>query len=146
MAQELQDKPDDILKWVIQVQLSPTPLARAAYCEKVLLNEMMLGVKQYVILGAGLDTFCFRHPEVTNGLDIFEIDHYASQEDKINRLKRLDFDIPSHLHFVPMDFAASLSFSRSYQEGFSRQKPFQSARRFILSYEKASCPPAYSII
>ncbi|AEB25525.1 MULTISPECIES: class I SAM-dependent methyltransferase [Bacillus] len=124
MAQELQDKPDDILKWVIQVQLSPTPLARAAYCEKVLLNEMMLGVKQYVILGAGLDTFCFRHPEVTNGLDIFEIDHYASQEDKINRLKRLDFDIPSHLHFVPMDFAASLSFSRLYQEGFSRQKTF----------------------
>ncbi|WP_045511946.1 class I SAM-dependent methyltransferase [Bacillus amyloliquefaciens] len=124
MAQELQDKPDDILKWVIQVQLSPTPLARAAYCEKVLLNEMRLGVTQYVILGAGLDTFCFRHPEVTNGLDIFEIDHYASQEDKINRLKRLDFDIPSHLHFVPMDFAASLSFSRLYQEGFSRQKTF----------------------
>ncbi|OCB95123.1 putative S-adenosyl-L-methionine-dependent methyltransferase YktD [Bacillus amyloliquefaciens] len=124
MAQELQDKPDDILKWVIQVQLSPTPLARAAYCEKVLLNEMRLGVKQYVILGAGLDTFCFRHPEVSNGLDIFEIDHYASQEDKINRLKRLDFDIPSHLHFVPMDFAASLSFSRLYQEGFSRQKTF----------------------
>lgn len=140
MAQELQDKPDDILKWVIQVQLSPTPLARAAYCEKVLLNEMMLGVKQYVILGAGLDTFCFRHPEVTNGLDIFEIDHYASQEDKINRLKRLDFDIPSHLHFVPMDFAASLSFSRLYQEVFPAKKPFSVCSAFHTILRKSILP------
>ncbi len=124
MAQRLQGQPDDILKWVTQVQLSPTPLARAAYCEEVLLNEVKLGAKQYVILGAGLDTFCFRHPEVTNALDIFEIDHPASQEDKIKRLKHLNLDISHHLHFVPMDFAASLSFSRLYQEGFSRQKPF----------------------
>ncbi|APA04148.1 class I SAM-dependent methyltransferase [Bacillus velezensis] len=124
MAQRLQGQPDDILKWVTQVQLSPTPLARAAYCEEVLLNEVKLGAKQYVILGAGLDTFCFRHPEVTNALDIFEIDHPASQEDKIKRLKHLNLDIFHHLHFVPMDFAASLSFSRLYQEGFSRQKTF----------------------
>ena len=55
MAQRLQGQPDDILKWVTQVQLSPTPLARAAYCEEVLLNEVKLGAKQYVILGAGLD-------------------------------------------------------------------------------------------
>ncbi|MFA1779937.1 class I SAM-dependent methyltransferase [Bacillus velezensis] len=126
MAQRLQGQPNDILKWVTQVQLSPTPLARAAYCEEVLLNEVKLGAKQYVILGAGLDTFCFRHPEVTNALDIFEIDHPASQEDKINRLKHLNLGISHHLHFVAMDFADSLSFSRLYQEGFSRQKTFYS--------------------
>lgn len=124
MARKLQGKPDDILKWVTQVQLSPTPLARAAYCEEVLLNEVKLGVKQYVILGAGLDTFCFRHPEVTNSLDIFEVDLRASQEDKLNRLKRLERDIPSRLHFAPMDFTAPLSFSRLNQEGFSRRKTF----------------------
>ncbi|MEK4633875.1 MULTISPECIES: class I SAM-dependent methyltransferase [Bacillus] len=124
MAQKLQGKPDDILKWVTQVQLSPTPLARAAYCEEVLLNEVELGVKQYVILGAGLDTFCFRHPEVTNGTDIFEVDLRASQEDKLNRLTRLERNIPSRLHFTPMDFTAPLSFSRLNQEGFARRKTF----------------------
>ncbi|MBT2714314.1 class I SAM-dependent methyltransferase [Pseudomonas sp. ISL-88] len=90
-----------MLKWITQVQLSPTPLARASYCEKVLLNEVMLGAEQYVILGAGLDTFCFRHPELENSLGIFEIDYPASQESKIKRLEGANLQIPSHLHFVP---------------------------------------------
>ncbi len=79
IAQTLQGKSEEVLKWITQVQLSPTPLARAAYCEKVLLNEIMLGLKQYVILGAGLDTFCFRHPELEKILEIFEIDHPSTQ-------------------------------------------------------------------
>src|SRR5690606_37495464 len=64
IAQKFQNDPDQILKWITQVQLSPTPLARAAFCEKVLMNELTLGVEQYVILGAGLDTFGFRHREL----------------------------------------------------------------------------------
>lgn len=63
---QFQDNPQEILKWITQVQLSPTPLARAAYCERVLLHEVALGAKQYVILGAGLDTFSFRHRELEN--------------------------------------------------------------------------------
>lgn len=82
IAQRFQDEPENMLKWITQVQLSPTPLARAAYCEKVLLHEVMLGLKQYVILGAGLDTFCFRHPELKNRLDIFEVDYPATQQFK----------------------------------------------------------------
>ncbi|GAB6494430.1 hypothetical protein bcgnr5397_06910 [Bacillus luti] len=64
IAKQFQDDPNEILKWITQVQLSPTPLARAAYCERVLLHEITLGAKQYVILGAGLDTFSFRHREL----------------------------------------------------------------------------------
>ena len=94
MVKSFQDHPDQILKWITQIQLSPTPLARAAFCEKVLLNELMLGAKQYVILGAGLDTFCFRHPELENRLEIFEIDHPATQEFKRIRLADKNFQIP----------------------------------------------------
>lgn len=46
IAQRFQDDPEEILKWITQVQLSPTPLGRAAFCEEVLRNEVMLGVKQ----------------------------------------------------------------------------------------------------
>ncbi|MBG9580540.1 SAM-dependent methyltransferase, partial [Bacillus thuringiensis] len=48
IAEQFQDNPKEILKWITQVQLSPTPLARAAYCERVLLHEITLGAKQYV--------------------------------------------------------------------------------------------------
>ncbi|NEN85067.1 class I SAM-dependent methyltransferase [Paenibacillus elgii] len=124
MAQRLQDDPDEMLKWIVQVQLSPTPLARAAYCEKVLLHEMKLGLKQYVILGAGLDTFGFRHPELKNSLDIFEVDHPATQEWKKQRLEHARFDISSHLHFVPMDFTRQFSYQNLFDEGFENHKTF----------------------
>lgn len=60
-----------MLQWVSHIQLSPTPIARAAYTEEVVENEVMLGATQYVILGAGLDTFAWRH----RGLDVavFEV-------------------------------------------------------------------------
>ncbi|MFE8699921.1 class I SAM-dependent methyltransferase [Cytobacillus sp. FJAT-54145] len=124
VAHELHGKPNEILKWVTQVQLSPTPLARAAYCEKVLLNELALGVKQYVILGAGLDTFSFRHPELENTLRIYEIDHPASQEFKKNRLEEKQFNIPQNLHFVPMDFTQELSYQSLIDAGFENKKTF----------------------
>ncbi|MFE6074439.1 class I SAM-dependent methyltransferase [Paenibacillus sp. NPDC057886] len=127
MAQHVQDDPDEILKWITQVQLSPTTLARAAYCEQVLLHEVALGVKQYVILGAGMDTFAVRHPEMNNSLDIFEVDYPATQELKKNRLNEADLSIPSNLHFVPMDFTQELSYgslTRLTDEGFVNQKTF----------------------
>ncbi len=124
IAQRFRDDPDEILKWITQVQLSPTPLARAAYCEKVLLNELRLGLQQYVILGAGLDTFCFRHPELKNSLEIFEIDHPATQESKKKRLAHANLKIPSNLHLVSMDFAHPFSYSNLLDEGFANKKTF----------------------
>lgn len=124
IAQRFQDDPDEILKWITQVQLSPTPLARAAFCEKVLLNELMLGLKQYVILGAGFDTFCFRHPELKNSLEIFEIDYPATQEFKKNRLDNGDFKIPSNLQFVSMDFTQKFCYQNLVDEGFEYKKTF----------------------
>ncbi|WP_367387379.1 class I SAM-dependent methyltransferase [Bacillus vallismortis] len=124
IAERLQNDPEEILKWVTQVQLSPTPLARASYCEKVLHNELMLGAKQYVILGAGLDTFCFRHPELENSLEVFEVDHPATQQFKKNKLKDAKLTIPEHLHFVPMDFTKTFSYQPLIDEGFENTKTF----------------------
>jgi methyltransferase (TIGR00027 family) len=122
IAKKFQDQPDEILKWITQVQLSPTPLARAAYCENVLFHEMWLGAKQYVILGAGLDTFCFRHPELNNGLEIFEVDYPATQDLKKIRLANANFQIPENLHFVPMDFTKEFTVQNLVDKGFMPNK------------------------
>ncbi|UOY89752.1 class I SAM-dependent methyltransferase [Bacillus glycinifermentans] len=124
IAQKFQGERKKILKWITQVQLSPTPLARAAYCESVLLHEVTLGLKQHVILGAGLDTFCFRHPELKNSLQIFEVDHPSTQEFKKKRLENTAYDIPDHLHFVPMDFTREFSYQSLIDEGFENEKTF----------------------
>ncbi|RLL48436.1 class I SAM-dependent methyltransferase [Oceanobacillus piezotolerans] len=124
IGRRFKNDPNEILKWITQVQLSPTPLARAAYCEKVVLNEIKLGVKQYVILGAGLDTFVFRYPEFKNRLEIFEIDHPATQELKKIKLEDAKLNIPDHLHFVSMDFTTKFSYQDLADEGFDNKKTF----------------------
>ncbi|GIO00408.1 S-adenosyl-L-methionine-dependent methyltransferase [Brevibacillus halotolerans] len=124
IAQKCKENTEEILKWITQVQLSPTPLARSAYCEKVLLHEVTLGLKQYVILGAGLDTFSFRHPELEDSLEIFEIDHPVTQEFKKKRLDQSNLKIPNNLHFVSMDFTKKFSYQELVNEGFDNKKTF----------------------
>ena len=124
IAKQFQDNPKDILKWITQVQLSPTPLARAAYCERVLLHEITLGTKQYVILGAGLDTFSFRHRELENKIEVFEVDHPSTQRFKKERIKEAELEVPNHLHFVSMDFTKGFSYEQLRNEGFENKKTF----------------------
>ncbi|MED3801301.1 class I SAM-dependent methyltransferase [Lysinibacillus xylanilyticus] len=124
IAEKLNGQTEELLKWIVQTQLSPTPLARAAYCEKVLLNEVMLGLQQYVILGAGLDTFSLRHPEFENILEIFEIDHPATQEFKKKRLAEVNLMLPSNVHFVSMDFTKKFSSENLLDNGFDNKKTF----------------------
>ncbi|WP_427107756.1 class I SAM-dependent methyltransferase [Lysinibacillus xylanilyticus] len=124
IAEKLNGQTEELLKWIVQTQLSPTPLARAAYCEKVLLNEVMLGLQQYVILGAGLDTFSLRHPEFENILGIFEIDHPATQEFKKKRLAEVNLKHPSNVHFVSMDFTKKFSSKNLLDSGFDNKKTF----------------------
>ena len=118
------DKEEEILKWITQVQLSPTPLARSAYCEKVLLNEVNLGVEQYVILGAGLDTFAFRYPELKAQLNIFEIDHPETQEFKKKKIMDAKLNFPENLHFVPMDFTTGFGKQKLRNKGFENKRTF----------------------
>ena len=79
-------------------------ISRARYAEDSLEKAVKQGVKQYVILGAGMDTFAFRRPEMMAKLEVFEIDHPATQEFKFQRLAELEWEHPAKLHFIPIDF------------------------------------------
>ncbi|MFJ7978701.1 class I SAM-dependent methyltransferase [Lysinibacillus xylanilyticus] len=157
IAEKLNGQTEELLKWIVQTQLSPTPLARAAYCEKVLLNEVMLGLQQYVILGAGLDTFSLRHPEFENILEIFEIDHPATQEFKKKRLAEVNLKLPSNVHFVSMDFTKKFSSKNLLDSGFDNKKTFFSLlgvsyyltkeeTSSLLDYLFANVPSGSSIV
>ncbi|AWE07265.1 SAM-dependent methyltransferase [Lysinibacillus sp. 2017] len=120
MAEKLKGNDAAILKWVNQIQLSPTPLARAAYAEQVVTNEIMLGAEQYVILGAGLDTFAWRHPNLD--VAIFEVDHPSTQQFKLQRLQQANLAYPDNLTFVAMDFTEELSLKKLIANGFDPNK------------------------
>ena len=79
-------------------------VSRSRYTEDRLVKAASEGVKQYVILGAGLDTFAFRHPGLLEKLRVFEVDRPATQAFKRQRLAELDWEIPKQLYFVPVDF------------------------------------------
>jgi methyltransferase (TIGR00027 family) len=79
-------------------------LVRALYVEGTLLEALDRGVQQYVIIGAGLDTFAFRRRDLSGRLQIFEIDHPASQAFKRARLANAGLVAPANLHFAAADF------------------------------------------
>lgn len=79
-------------------------VSRSRYTEDSLLKAVGEGVKQYVILGAGMDTFAFRRPELMEKLQVFEVDHPATQAFKRQRLTELGWETPKQLYFVPVDF------------------------------------------
>jgi methyltransferase (TIGR00027 family) len=81
-------------------------VARARFIEDLVAAQVARGTRQYVILGAGLDTFAQRKPEIASRLDIFEIDQPGPQAWKQQRLTALGFGVPAWLHFVPVDFEA----------------------------------------
>jgi methyltransferase (TIGR00027 family) len=77
---------------------------RARYAEDLLVEGIQCGVRQYVVLGAGLDTFAYRQPVWGSLLRIYEVDHPITQRWKQARLKAAEIAIPSNLRFVPIDF------------------------------------------
>jgi methyltransferase (TIGR00027 family) len=77
---------------------------RARYVEDCLAEGVQCGVKQYVILGAGLDTFAYRQPSWGDSLGIYEVDDLTTQQWKGDRLRVAGVAIPSNLRFVPIDF------------------------------------------
>src|SRR5438094_10272638 len=81
-------------------------VARARFHQDLVTEEVRRGVEQYVILGAGLDTFAQRKPENAARLRIFEVDPPGPQAWKRQRLMELGFGIPEWLRLVPVDFEA----------------------------------------
>ena len=81
-------------------------VARARFIEDLVVERAGHGVGQYVILGAGLDTFAQRRPEIASRLCVFEIDKPGPQAWKRQRLIELGFGVPEWLRLVPVDFEA----------------------------------------
>jgi methyltransferase (TIGR00027 family) len=79
-------------------------IARARYAEDKLEAAAASGIQQYVIIGAGLDSFALRRKDLAEKLSIFELDHPASQQVKKSRLKQLQLTFPGNHEFVAVDF------------------------------------------
>ncbi|MFD9222093.1 class I SAM-dependent methyltransferase [Streptomyces sp. NPDC060064] len=82
-------------------------VARARFIEDLIAKQADRGVTQYVVLGAGLDTFAQRKPEIASRLQIFEVDQPGPQAWKRHRLVELGYGLPEWLHLVPVDFEAN---------------------------------------
>jgi methyltransferase (TIGR00027 family) len=77
---------------------------RARFAEDIVEQAAASGTTQYVILGAGLDSFANRRADLLEGLRVFEVDHPASQSWKRQRLAELGVELPAGLVFAPVDF------------------------------------------
>jgi methyltransferase (TIGR00027 family) len=81
-------------------------VARARFIDDLVVEQAGRGISQYVVLGAGLDTFAQRRPEIASRLRVFEVDQPGNQAWKRRRLVELGYGIPDWLRLVPVDFEA----------------------------------------
>ena len=110
-------------------------VARARFIEDLLADQVARGVGQYVLLGAGLDTFAQRRAELASRLRVFEIDRPDLQEWKRQRLVDLGLGVPSFLHFVPVDFEAGDTWwERLAVSGFDARRPAVVASTGVSMY------------
>lgn len=109
-------------EWLQETPFSPflrgSVVARSRYTEEELDAAVQRGVRQYVVLGAGLDTFACRNPYPADLLQVFEVDHPATQTWKRSCLERAGIPIPPTVTFVPVDFETQALADALEQAGF----------------------------
>ena len=91
---------------------------RARFAEDIVERAAAAGVGQYVILGAGLDSFAYRRRDLLDRLRVFEVDHPATQRWKRRRLAELGARSPAGLVFAPVDFERQTLRQGLEQAGF----------------------------
>lgn len=110
-------------------------VARARFVEDLVAEQVGRGVGQYVILGAGLDTFAQRRPQIASRLRVFEVDRPSPQAWKRQRLTDLGYGIPGWLQLVPVDFEAGGSWpERLSAAGFDPGQPTVVASTGVSMY------------
>jgi methyltransferase (TIGR00027 family) len=110
-------------------------LGRARFIEDLVVEQVAQGIGQYVILGAGLDTFAQRRPEIASRLLVFEIDQPGPQAWKRQRLIDLGLGIPSYLRLVAADFEAGDGWwERLSASGFDAARPAVVASTGVSMY------------
>ena len=98
-------------------------VARSRFAEDELAHAVERGAVQYVILGAGLDTFAYRNPFPETDLRVFEVDYPATQEWKRRQLLEAKIKIPASVTFVPVDFERETLRDCLLSSGFDAHKP-----------------------
>ena len=98
-------------------------VVRSRCAEDALAAAVADGVRQYVVLGAGLDTFAYRNPYAAEQLRVFEVDMPATQAWKRDLLARTKIGEPATLTFVPVDFEKQALPERLREAGFRSDQP-----------------------
>jgi methyltransferase (TIGR00027 family) len=98
-------------------------VARSRLAEDALSEAVARGVRQYVLLGAGLDTFAHRNPHAAVGLRVFEVDHPATQEWKRQMISNARLKTPGSLVYVPVNFESESLAERLGANGFHAGEP-----------------------
>ncbi len=97
--------------------------ARSRFSEDTLAACVARGVRQIVVLGAGLDTFSLRNPHAGLGVRVFEVDYPATQQWKRERLNEAGLAIPASLTFAPVDFERQSLGDGLAAAGFRADRP-----------------------
>jgi methyltransferase (TIGR00027 family) len=97
--------------------------ARSRFSEDTLAAGVARGVRQVVVLGAGLDTFSLRNPHAGQGVRVFEVDYPATQGWKRERLKQAGLAVPASLTFAPVDFERQSLADGLKAAGFQADSP-----------------------
>ncbi len=113
-------------------------VGRARLVEDCVTERARAGVHQYVILGAGLDTFAQRRADLMPQVHVFEVDEPVTQGWKRARLQETGMDMPPNLHFVPVDFETGASWVEAIAaSGFDRARPTVIASTGVTQYISA---------
>src|SRR5215510_14682507 len=130
---------------------------RARLAEDVVERAVSAGIRQYAILGAGLDSFAYRRPDLLGRLRVFEVDHPASQAWKRERLSEIGVSLPANLVFAPVDFktqtlragllAAGFDFAASAVFSWIEVTMYLTLSAIEATLETvAACPPDSRIV
>jgi methyltransferase (TIGR00027 family) len=130
--EDWRSRPDMHPQWTRRIRAAI--VARARFVEDLVVQQASRGVDQYVMLGAGLDTFAQRKPGLASGLGVFEVDRPGPQEWKRQRLIELGFGVPEWLHLVPVDFETDSWLERLVAAGFDRHRPAVVASTGVTMY------------
>lgn len=99
------------------------PIVRARFCEDSVEQSAAEGIQQYVIIGAGYESFAMRRTDLANSLTVFELDQPATQQEKRLRMKASGIPEPENLRFISLDLNKEDMFDVLVQNGFDTAKP-----------------------
>lgn len=114
-----QERPD--MKYTKRLRASI--VARARFIEDLAKEQIKKGIKQYVLLGAGLDSFAQRNTSISSQVNIYEIDEPNTLAWKREKLVETGYEIKDNLHFVPVDFEVSSWWDELLNKGFDINQP-----------------------